>query len=85
MPLSDKIGEGLKGEYSDLINSSAKRWGGSIEAAEFLKNFVEKNVEWCHIDIAGVCLDKEIVKKGNKEYGSGYGVGTVFGYFMNLK
>lgn len=41
MPLDEKISEGLKGTSSDIVNSSRQRWGGAIEAAEFLKYFVD--------------------------------------------
>ena len=29
------------------------RYGGASIAAAFLQNFVEKDVKWAHIDIAG--------------------------------
>jgi leucyl aminopeptidase len=33
------------------FNSS--KYGGACKAAAFLENFVEKDVKWAHIDIAG--------------------------------
>lgn len=55
----------MKGGYSDIVNSSRARWGGAIEAAEFLKYFVEDGCEWVHLDIAGVALDKKLGNKAN--------------------
>lgn len=54
LPLDENIKEGLKGGFSDIVNSSRTRYGGAIEAAMFLNYFVDKNVEWVHLDIAGV-------------------------------
>lgn len=31
----------------------SRRYGGASKAAAFLERFVEKEVEWAHIDIAG--------------------------------
>ena len=85
MPLDDKIRDGLKGGFSDLVNSSRNRYGGAIEAAEFLKYFVEEGTEWAHIDIAGVVNDMELkYGKSNQPLASGFGVGTVLNYFNEL-
>jgi leucyl aminopeptidase len=58
MPLEEKYFEGLKSPIADLKNTGP-RAGGSITAALFLKQFVEKT-PWAHLDIAGpVWADKE--------------------------
>ena len=44
----------VKAKQADITNSSGKPDGSSCQAAAFLKNFVEKGVQWAHIDIAGV-------------------------------
>ena len=33
------------------------RFGGSITAALFLKNFIKEDVEWSHVDMAGPVWD----------------------------
>lgn len=83
MPLSTKVFEGLKGGVSDLVNSTLNRYGGAIEAAEFLHHFVDKDVNWAHIDIAGVAMDKELKQnKANSPLASGFGVGTILSYLL---
>ncbi|GHV45591.1 putative cytosol aminopeptidase [Synergistales bacterium] len=54
----DKIGEGLKSKFADLINSGS-RYGGATFAAMFLAEFVEKGIPWAHLDIAGADFMKE--------------------------
>lgn len=58
MPMEDKYFEGLKSSIADMKNTGP-RAGGSITAALFLKQFVEKT-PWLHLDIAGTAwIDKE--------------------------
>ncbi|HYO96206.1 MAG TPA: leucyl aminopeptidase [Polyangiaceae bacterium] len=54
MPLLDELGEQLKSDIADLKHTG-DRWGGSITAALFLREFVGK-VPWVHCDIAGPAL-----------------------------
>ncbi|HEY6077812.1 MAG TPA: leucyl aminopeptidase [Polyangiaceae bacterium] len=54
MPLLDELGEQLKSDIADLKHTG-DRWGGSITAALFLREFVGK-VPWVHCDIAGPVL-----------------------------
>ncbi len=66
--------------YDKEINSPAadmknvgNRAGGSITAAQFLLRFIENDLPWAHLDIAGVAWsskDKPTVPKG----GTGFGV-----------
>jgi len=51
MPLDDEYKEGLKSAFADIANIGS-RWGGSITAAIFLKEFAE-DTPWVHLDIAG--------------------------------
>ncbi|MCC6554950.1 MAG: leucyl aminopeptidase [Polyangiaceae bacterium] len=51
MPLVEDLREGLKSDWADLKHT-ADRWGGSITAALFLREFVGE-VPWIHVDIAG--------------------------------
>ena len=68
-------GEGLKSTLADLKNTGP-RPGGSITAALFLKEFVEGDIPWAHMDIAGtVWSDKG---RGLDPAGAtGYGVRTL--------
>jgi leucyl aminopeptidase len=51
MPLSELQKEALKSDVADLKNAG-ERWGGAINAALFLKEFVG-DTPWVHVDIAG--------------------------------
>jgi leucyl aminopeptidase len=52
MPLDDEYKEQLKSAFADLANIGS-RWGGSITAAYFLKEFADPT-PWVHLDIAGM-------------------------------
>ncbi len=74
MPLRDKLFESLKSDIADMKNSG-DRYGGSISAALFLREFVADKV-WAHIDMAGpVRAEKDSghICKG----ASGFGTATL--------
>ncbi|GLJ15406.1 hypothetical protein SUGI_0252910 [Cryptomeria japonica] len=52
MPLEESYWESMKSGIADMVNTGG-RPGGSITAALFLKQFVDDNVKWLHIDMAG--------------------------------
>ena len=43
----------MKSEVADIKNSSGDAWGGASNAAAFLKFFVQDEIPWAHLDIAG--------------------------------
>jgi leucyl aminopeptidase len=53
MPLEDEYEELLKSDYADVCNVSSGNWAGAITAALFLRKFVDKEMKWAHIDMAG--------------------------------
>jgi leucyl aminopeptidase len=82
MPLDDDYKELLKSAFADLQNIGG-RWGGSITAAYFLKEFADPT-PWVHLDIAGTAwLDdaKPHMAKGP----TGVGVRTFIELAMSLK
>lgn len=52
MPLAKELREVLKSEVADIKNIG-DRWGGAITAALFLREFVDSDVPWMHLDVAG--------------------------------
>jgi len=50
MPLEASYKESIKGSLTDLKNIGAKAGGGSITAALFLQEFIEKT-PWAHIGV----------------------------------
>jgi leucyl aminopeptidase len=73
MPLVEDLREGLKSDWAD-IKHVADRWGGSITAALFLREFVG-DTPWVHCDVAGPSMANKpysVYAKG----GTGHGVLT---------
>jgi leucyl aminopeptidase len=52
MPLLEELKEQLKSDVADLKHTG-DRWGGSITAALFLREFIGDTKNWIHADIAG--------------------------------
>ncbi len=52
LPIGDEYGEQLKSPIADMSNVGG-RAGGTITGAYFIKNFIEDDVSWAHLDIAG--------------------------------
>ncbi len=79
MPLEEKYFESLKAIHADMKNTGP-RAGGSITAALFLKQFVDKT-PWAHLDIAGpVWTDKD--KGYNPAGATGFGVRTLVNWVL---
>ena len=82
MPMKDSYKSGLKSSIADMQNTGP-RPGGSITAALFLKEFVNSNIPWAHIDIAGTCWtekDRDLTPKG----ATGYGVRTLVNWIKKI-
>jgi leucyl aminopeptidase len=81
MPLDEDLRDQLKSPIADLKHTGS-RYGGSITAAMFLREFVGKCC-WAHLDIAGPAYLSEsrgIHPKG----GTGFGVLTALELLRNL-
>ena len=77
MPLEPSYKELIKSQLADLKNIGAKG-GGSITAALFLQEFVDK-AKWAHIDMAGPVWDTSNTKP------TGYGVKLLVDFLLNIK
>jgi leucyl aminopeptidase len=80
MPLVEDLREGLKSDWAD-IKHVADRWGGSITAALFLREFVG-DTPWVHVDVAGPSMANKpynVFAKG----GTGHGVLTFLQLIMD--
>ena len=63
----------LKSSCADMVNSGPRE-GGAINAAVFLQQFVEKGIDWAHIDMAAADnADTPLNAKG----ATGFGVRTL--------
>ena len=77
LPLWDDYKENIKSDWADFKNTGG-RWGGSINGAMFLKEFVDPKTPWAHLDIAPTANYEQ-------EF-AGYGPGaTAFGLSLTLR
>lgn len=79
LPMEEKYFEGLKSGIADMKNTGP-RPGGSITAALFLKQFVNKT-PWAHLDVAGTVWTEK-----DNAYGSGatgFGVRTLVNWVLS--
>ncbi len=85
MPIEDPfIREKMKSLVADLKNISGDRWGGSIFAAQFLREFLPSRIRWAHLDIAGPVFN---VKDWayNPAGATGFGVRTLLHLLMRTR
>ncbi len=80
----------LPPEYRKLIDSSVAdvkniggRYGGTLTAGLFLKEFVGEGIPWVHLDIAGPAFSDEVDAEIGKG-GTGFGVRTLIEWLSNL-
>lgn len=73
LPLGKAYDRSLDCDVADMKNISASGFGaGSSTAAQFLYRFIDKGVQWAHLDIAGVdhlTSEKPLCPKGGSAFG----------------
>lgn len=83
LPLAREYKELLKSNVADIKNISGKRYGGAINGALFIQEFVPDEIPWAHLDIAGPSFaesDKPLTPHG----GTGFGVRMLIHYLLSL-
>ena len=81
LPIIDKHLNKLESYVADIINVSFSCSADMIMSALFMKQFINKNTKWIHIDIAGTSYKvNEIIKYASPE-ASGVGVRLLFAFF----
>lgn len=78
LPLWQEYGKLIESDLADVKNVGP-RWGGAITAAKFLEHFVDENIPWAHIDLAGPAI-KHKANKYTEDYDTGFGVRLIFDY-----
>jgi leucyl aminopeptidase len=81
LPLYDDYLKELDSDVADHKNS-AGRWGGSIIAAMFLKEFVGSGIRWAHLDIAGAARSATAYDEVSKG-GTGISTRTLISFLQN--
>ncbi len=77
MPLSSEYDNEINSLRADMKNIGSTRYGGAIQAAQFIQRFIKNDTSWAHIDIAGVSWSH---KGGNNSFSKLHSPGaTAFG------
>ncbi len=79
LPLYKEFSEEMKGDISDLRNTSKNKFGGTSSATAFLKEFIGKT-DWIHLDIAPTAFNEEKETEYNPKGGTGFGVRLTIEY-----
>jgi leucyl aminopeptidase len=82
MPLDDDYFEFIKGEDADLKNSGGRE-GHPIMGGIFLKQFIESDVPWAHIDIAGAAISTK-AENYQPKGANGFGIRLMLDYLNNV-
>ncbi|MCA9297189.1 MAG: hypothetical protein KC983_11745, partial [Phycisphaerales bacterium] len=72
LPLWTEHRDFMRAKHADIWNSAPSRNAHPIQGAAFLSYFVDEDVPWCHLDIAGVSdveSDKDLAVTGPTGYG----------------
>ena len=54
LPLWQEHRDFMRSKFADILNSNPQRLAHPIQGAAFLSYFVDENIPWAHIDIAGM-------------------------------
>jgi leucyl aminopeptidase len=77
LPLPDDYRPWIESEVADLRNTGKVKGAGTIVAGLFLREFVDNEIAWAHLDIAGTAwwgdADEDFTTRG----GTGWGVRTL--------
>jgi len=76
MPMLEELRDQLKSDCADLKHTG-DRWGGSITAALFLREFIGNTKNWVHADIAGPAM-ADRASGWSPKGATGHGVLTFF-------
>lgn len=82
LPMWDDFNELINSDVADVANLGSTRWAGAITAAKFLEHFVDKNIPWTHLDIAGPAMNNSS-RSYTKKYMTGFGVRLLFDYLSH--
>ncbi len=88
MPLLEEFDRHMDSDNADVSNAGKNKLiGGSIQAASFLKRFVNEDQKWVHLDIAGTAFrkTKPLVQPHYQSQGAnGGGVRLVLEYLRTI-
>jgi leucyl aminopeptidase len=83
LPLYPEYLDAFKSPIADLTNCSKNRKASSATAATFLHQFVENDLPWAHLDIAGTAYTSKS-SAYNPSLATGYGVKLMIEFLQSL-
>jgi leucyl aminopeptidase len=78
LPLWHEYGKLIESDLADVKNVGP-RWGGAITAAKFLEHFVDENIPWAHLDLAGPSI-KHKATSYTEDFNTGFGIRLTIDY-----
>jgi leucyl aminopeptidase len=83
LPLDEEYFSLIRGDDSDFRNSALLTEASPLVGGTFLKQFIDEDVPWAHIDIAGAGKSMKNLPYSPKGY-TGFGVRLVVEYLEKL-
>ncbi len=83
LPLIEEYKDELKSSAADLKNVGG-RWGGTINGALFIQEFIDSKLPWAHIDIAGPSWTEKELDYGPRG-GTGHIVRTLLEFVDSIQ
>ena len=83
LPIIPEFHEDMKSNIADLKNIGGSRFGGTAKAAAFLENFINDDISWAHLDIAGIGDSQGHLPYCPKKGASGLIIRTLVDYLRN--
>lgn len=84
LPLEPRYRRLIESDIADYRNIATSAYGGTLTAGLFLKEFVDPNVRWAHVDVAGPAYAERPIGSYLSKGGTGYGVRTMVNLIENL-
>jgi leucyl aminopeptidase len=84
MPLPEEYKDLNRSHIADIKNIPNTRYGGSITAAMFLQEFINEDVTWAHLDIAGPAYAEKPLNSYTPIGGVGFGTRTILEWLKTL-
>jgi len=84
LPLFGRYAKLVESDIADLRNIATSRYGGTLTAGLFLKEFIEEGQKWAHIDIAGPAYAERPLSSYLGKGATGYGVRTLVKWVESL-
>ncbi len=82
MPLDEEYFDQIKGDDGDIKNSGGRK-AGTVIGGMFLKQFVNDDTAWAHLDVAGM-MEAEREMLYSPKGGTGFGVRLFLDYLQSL-